>query len=72
MDAVRAVITRNVVVDQARLTARDAYGAVALEHVAKDTKLGPGYIQTNLQTFYNQKGEFVGTNLYTLLRYGGS
>ncbi|MAG30249.1 MAG: hypothetical protein CL908_05055 [Deltaproteobacteria bacterium] len=38
----------------------------------KETKLGPGYFQTNLQTFYNQKDEIVGTNLFTLLRYGGS
>lgn len=38
----------------------------------KQTKLGPGYFQTNLQTFYNQKDEIVGTNLFTLLRYGGS
>ena len=37
----------------------------------KETKLGPGYFQTNLQTFYNQKDEIVGTNLFTLLRYGG-
>ncbi len=38
----------------------------------KETKLGPGYFQTNLQTFYNQKDEIVGTNLFTLLRYGGT
>ena len=38
----------------------------------KQTKLGPGYFQTNLQTFYNQKGDIVGTNLFTLLRYGGN
>ena len=38
----------------------------------KKTKLGPGYFQTNLQTFYNQKDEIVGTNLFTLLRYGGT
>jgi hypothetical protein len=37
----------------------------------KETKLGPGYFQTNLQTFYNQRDEIVGTNLFTLLRYGG-
>jgi hypothetical protein len=37
----------------------------------KETKLGPGYFQTNLQTFYNQKDEIVGTNVFTLLRYGG-
>ena len=38
----------------------------------KETKLGPGYFQTNLQTFYNQKDEILGTNLFTLLRYGGT
>lgn len=38
----------------------------------KETKLGPGYFQTNLQTFYNQKDEIVGSNVFTLLRYGGS
>jgi len=36
----------------------------------KQTKLGPGYFQTNLSTFYNQHDEIVGTNLFTLLRYG--
>ncbi len=36
----------------------------------KKTALGPGYFQTNLTTFYNQKDEIVGTNLFTLLRYG--
>ena len=38
----------------------------------KQTKLGPGYFQTNLVTFYNQKEEIVGTNLFTLLRFGGN
>jgi len=38
----------------------------------KTTKLGPGYFQTNLTTFYNQEGDIVGTNLFTLLRYGGN
>lgn len=38
----------------------------------KQTKLGPGYFQTNLNTYYNQRDEIVGTNLFTLLRYGGS
>ncbi|MCH2170751.1 MaoC family dehydratase N-terminal domain-containing protein [Myxococcota bacterium] len=38
----------------------------------KTTKLGPGYFQTNLSTFYNQDGDIVGTNLFTLLRYGGN
>ena len=37
----------------------------------KNTKLGPGFFQTNLTTFYNQNDEVVGTNLFTLLRYGG-
>jgi acyl dehydratase len=36
----------------------------------KQTRLGPGYFQTNLDTYYNQKGEIVGTNLFSLLRYG--
>ena len=36
----------------------------------KQTRLGPGYFQTNLDTFYNQKDEIVGTNLFSLLRYG--
>ena len=36
----------------------------------KRTRLGPGYFQTNLTTFYNQQDEIVGTNLFTLLRYG--
>ncbi len=38
----------------------------------KQTKLGPGYFQTNLTTFYNQNDEIAGTNLFTLFRYGGS
>lgn len=36
----------------------------------KTTRLGPGYFQTNLDTYYNQKGDIVGTNLFALLRYG--
>ena len=36
----------------------------------KRTALGPGYFQTDLSTYYNQKNEIVGTNLFTLLRYG--
>lgn len=36
----------------------------------KQTRLGPGYFQTNLDTFYNQHGDIVGTNLFALLRYG--
>jgi acyl dehydratase len=36
----------------------------------KKTALGPGYFQTNLTTYYNQKDDIVGTNLFTLLRYG--
>lgn len=36
----------------------------------KRTKLGPGYFQTNLSTYYNQDDQIVGTNLFTLLRYG--
>ena len=36
----------------------------------KRTRLGLGYFQTNLTTYYNQRDEIVGTNLFTLLRYG--
>jgi acyl dehydratase len=36
----------------------------------KRTRLGLGYFQTNLNTFYNQRGELVGTNVFSLLRYG--
>jgi len=36
----------------------------------KKTALGPGYFQTNLSTYYNQRDEMVGVNLFTLLRYG--
>ena len=36
----------------------------------KRTALGLGYFQTNLTTFCNQKDEIVGTNVFTLLRYG--
>ncbi len=36
----------------------------------KQTRLGPGYFQTNLDTYYNQNDEIVGTNLFALLRYG--
>ena len=36
----------------------------------KRTALGYGYFQTTLTTFYNQRDEIVGTNLFTLLRYG--
>ena len=36
----------------------------------KRTRLGLGYFMTNLSTYYNQKDEIVGTNLFTLLRYG--
>lgn len=38
----------------------------------KRTKLGPGYFQTQLNTYYNQQGEIVGTNVFELLRYGTS
>jgi acyl dehydratase len=38
----------------------------------KQTKLGPGYFQTNLNTYFNQRGEIVGTNVFILLRYGVS
>ncbi|MBW2500879.1 MAG: MaoC family dehydratase N-terminal domain-containing protein [Deltaproteobacteria bacterium] len=36
----------------------------------KKTRLGPGYFQTNLDTYYNQNDEIVGWNLFSLLRYG--
>jgi hypothetical protein len=36
----------------------------------KRTRLGLGYFQTNLSTYYNQRDELVGTNVFTLLRYG--
>jgi hypothetical protein len=36
----------------------------------KQTRLGPGYFQTNLDTYYNQRDEIVGTNVFALLRYG--
>ena len=36
----------------------------------KKTKLGPGYFQTNLNTYYNQNDQIVGTNVFALLRYG--
>ena len=35
----------------------------------KDTRLGPGYFATVLNNYYNQDGDLVGTNLFTLLRY---
>ena len=35
----------------------------------KQTRLGPGYFTTVLNNYYNQDGELVGTNLFTLLRY---
>jgi hypothetical protein len=38
----------------------------------KRTALGLGYFQTDLTTYYNQKDEVAGTNLFTLLRYGVS
>ncbi len=36
----------------------------------KQTRLGPGYFQTHLDSYYNQRHEIVGTNVFTLLRYG--
>jgi acyl dehydratase len=36
----------------------------------KKTRLGLGYFQTNLSTYTNQAEEIVGTNIFTLLRYG--
>ena len=36
----------------------------------KQTRLGPGYFLTMLNTYTNQNEEVVGTNLFELLRYG--
>ena len=36
----------------------------------KETRLGKGYFVTVLNNYYNQDEELVGTNLFTLLRYG--
>lgn len=36
----------------------------------KRTALGFGYFVTTLTTFYNQRDEIAGTNVFTLLRYG--
>ncbi len=36
----------------------------------KETRLGKGYFVTILNNYYNQHQELVGTNLFTLLRYG--
>ena len=36
----------------------------------KRTRLGLGYFQTLLDTYYNQDDEIVGTNVFELLRYG--
>ncbi len=36
----------------------------------KETRFGKGYFQTILTSVYNQRDEIVGTNLFTLLRYG--
>ena len=38
----------------------------------KQTRLGPGYFQTNLDTYYNQNDEIVGTDLMSVLWYGFS
>ena len=38
----------------------------------KQTRLGPGYFQTQLNTYTNQHEEIVGTNLFELLRYRGA
>jgi acyl dehydratase len=35
----------------------------------KQTRLGPGYFQTQLNTYTNQREEVVGTNIFELLRY---
>ena len=36
----------------------------------KETHLGKGYFTTILNNYHNQRQELVGTNLFTLLRYG--
>ncbi len=36
----------------------------------KRTRLRLGYFQMSLNTYYNQRDEIVGTNVFTLLRYG--
>ena len=36
----------------------------------KRTKIGLGYFQTQLNTYYNQHDEIIGTNVFELLRYG--
>ena len=38
----------------------------------KQTRLGPGYFQTQLNTYTNQHDEIVGTNIFELLRYRGA
>ena len=44
--------------------------AEEVDTLLKQTRLGPGYFQTNLDTYYNQRHEIVGTNVFSLLRYG--
>jgi acyl dehydratase len=38
----------------------------------KETRVGPGYFQTQLDTYYNQDDEIVGTDVLSMLWYGGS
>jgi len=37
----------------------------------KETRVGPGYFQTLLDTYYNQNDEIVGTDVLNMLWYGG-
>ena len=37
----------------------------------KETRVGPGYFQTLLDTYYNQNDEIVGTVVLNMLWYGG-
>jgi len=38
----------------------------------KETRVGPGYFQTRLETYYNQRDEIVGTEIISFLWYGAS
>jgi acyl dehydratase len=38
----------------------------------KTTRVGPGYFLTQLDTYYNQNDEIVGTDLMSILWYGFS
>ena len=36
----------------------------------KETRVGPGYFQTQLDTYYNQHDELIGTDVLSMLWYG--